>query len=462
MIFKQYYLEDLAHASYLIADEETQTAVVVDPQRDVQQYLDDTYASGMKIQYVLLTHFHADFVAGHIELRDRADAKICLGPSATAEYDFRPLKDGEIMDFGKVRFEILHTPGHTPEAVSVVIYDFSQGSLPYAVLTGDTLFIGDVGRPDLMASSGVSAKELSTMLYGSLHEKILNLPDTTFVYPGHGAGSMCGKQLSDATVSSIGEQRKANYALQPMAIDEFVTSISSDQAEVPKYFHRAAMRNREECGSLESVVMKATTPLSFSMAFDAQQQGVVILDTRDSGKFFSGHFPGSINVGFNEKFSTWAGTVLTDELGIILVVENPGHAREAAISLARIGFDNIMGHLSSAEVESQQVPALLKTAARMSVQALHHQLEEKLPLCVLDVRSCGELMQGIIPGSTHIPLNKLEDSEGALPRDRPIVVYCASGYRSAIAVSMLRRYGREDVSDLVGGYASWERLSSTL
>ncbi|MDH3604784.1 MAG: MBL fold metallo-hydrolase, partial [Candidatus Tectomicrobia bacterium] len=237
MILKQYYLGCLAHASYVIADEETQTAVVVDPQRDIDQYLQDAEQWGVQIRHVFLTHFHADFLAGHLELRDRVGAHIYLGARAKAEYDFTPVKDGDVLEFGRLRLGVFETPGHTPEGISILVYDLEKDDHnPHAVLTGDTLFIGDVGRPDLLASIGVTADELAGMLYDSLHHKLLTLPDETLVYPAHGAGSMCGKNLSTETVSPLGNQRRYNYALQPMSEAEFKRLVTADQPEAPAYF----------------------------------------------------------------------------------------------------------------------------------------------------------------------------------------------------------------------------------
>jgi hydroxyacylglutathione hydrolase len=260
MFFKQYYLGCLAHASYLIGDEATHQAVVVDPQRDVDQYVQDAQAHGLEIEYVLLTHFHADFLAGHIELRNRCGARILLGAKAQAEFTFTPLKDGDIIDLGSVRLQILETPGHTPEGISVLVYDLKrQPAQPHAVLTGDTLFVGDVGRPDLLASIGVTANELAHQLYDSVH-KLKQLPDETLVYPAHGAGSMCGKNLSTETVSTIGEQKRFNYALQPMSREEFVALVTADQPEAPEYFAYDAIRNRQERPDLAAALERSLRP----------------------------------------------------------------------------------------------------------------------------------------------------------------------------------------------------------
>ena len=286
MYFQRYYLGCLAHASYMIADEETKIAAVIDPQRDIDQYLADAEANGFQIKYVFLTHFHADFVAGHIELRDKAGAKIYLGERAQAEYDFTPVKDGDVVEFGKVRLSVLETPGHTPEGISLLVYDLAQSDRdPHAVLTGDTLFIGDVGRPDLLASIGVTADELADMLYDSLNNKLLPLPDATLVYPAHGAGSMCGKQLSTEAFSTIGEQRRYNYALQPMSRAEFKRLVTEDQTEAPDYFVHDAILNRQDRPSLEAALRESLKPLDIHEVVKLQRSGAQVVDVRDAIDF---------------------------------------------------------------------------------------------------------------------------------------------------------------------------------
>ncbi|MEZ6115934.1 MAG: MBL fold metallo-hydrolase [Pirellulaceae bacterium] len=282
MYFQRYYLGCLAHASYMIADEETKVAAVVDPQRDIDQYLADAEAHGFQIRYVFLTHFHADFVAGHIELRNKTGAKIYLGEAAQAEYSFTPVKDGDVVEFGSVRLAVLETPGHTPEGISLVVYNLQESDRqPYAVLTGDTLFIGDVGRPDLLASIGVTADELATMLYHSLHEKILHLPDETRVYPAHGAGSMCGKQLSSDAFSTIGDQKKYNYALQPMDLDAFKQMVLADQPEAPDYFVHDAIMNRKDRTALDDAMAKSKTALDLQQVLEQQRAGAQVVDVRE-------------------------------------------------------------------------------------------------------------------------------------------------------------------------------------
>ena len=326
MMLKQYYLGCLAHASYLIADEQTGTAVVVDPQRDIEQYLDDAQQHGLHIRYVFLTHFHADFLAGHLELRDRVGATICLGARAEADYAFRPFSDGETLELGQVRLQILETPGHTPEAISVLVYDLDQDAQhPHAVLTGDTLFIGDVGRPDLMASSGITADALAGMLYDSLHQKLLPLPDATLVYPAHGAGSMCGRNLSTDTVSPLGVQKRYNYALQPMSKADFIRLVTADQPETPAYFAYDALLNRRERPTLDQALARELNPLALDEVLRLLQTGAQVLDVRDPADFEGAHLAGSINIGLGGSYATWAGTLLERDKPIVLVAE-PGRS----------------------------------------------------------------------------------------------------------------------------------------
>ena len=289
MIFKQFYLNCLAHASYLIGDEQTGTAAVVDPQRDVERYLEFAAEQKVQIKHVILTHLHADFIAGHLELRDRAGATIYLGAKAQAEYRFTPLGDNSTIEFGRVRLKALETPGHTPESISILVYDL-QGNenAPYAVLTGDTLFIGDVGRPDLRASLGWSSTDLGALLYDSLQSKLLPLPDASLVYPAHGAGSLCGKAISKETVSTIGEQRRLSYALQPMSKKAFIELVTADQPEAPPYFTYDAVLNSKERPTLDQALERELKPLALDAVLALRAEGAQLFDTRDPEEFWSG------------------------------------------------------------------------------------------------------------------------------------------------------------------------------
>lgn len=457
MILKQFYLNCLAHASYLIGDEQSRTAAVVDPQRDVDQYLAFAAEHGLRIEHVFLTHLHADFVAGHLELRDRVGAKIYLGAQAKAEYAFIPLHDREVVDLGRVRLQALETPGHTPESVSLVVFDLDKSATqPEAVLTGDTLFIGDVGRPDLRVALGWKAHDLGGLLYHSLRDKLLTLPDSAMVYPAHGAGSLCGKAISKETVSTIGEQRRSNYALQPMSKDKFVELVTTDQPDAPAYFTYDAVLNSQERPTLDQT-MERVDALSLDQLLALQAVGAQVLDTRDAAEFAAAHLKGSINVGLGGQYATWAGTVLTHEKPIV-VIADPGREQESVMRLGRIGFDQVVGYLKDGLHSVRSRPDLTMSTERLSAQVASERVAaatgEAAPIMV-DVRAPGERQQKRIAGSIGIPLSQLSARLSELPANRPLLVYCAGGYRSSIAASLLQRHGFEQVSEIAGGITAW-------
>ena len=456
MILQQFYLNCLAHASYLIGDESSGIAAVVDPQRDVDGYLAFAADHGLRIAHVFLTHFHADFLAGHLELRDRAGATIYLGAAARAEYAFRALHDGESVEFGRVRMTALETPGHTPESISLLVYDLAgSASTPKAVLTGDTLFVGDVGRPDLRAALGWSATDLGAMLYASLRDKLLTLPDSSLVYPAHGAGSLCGKALSKETVSTIGEQRASNYALQPMSEAAFIELVTADQPDAPPYFTYDAVLNSRERPTLDQALARELRPLTIDQLLEEQARGAQVLDTRESAAFAAAHLAGSINIGLIGQYATWAGTILSREAPIVLVAD-PGTEMESALRLGRIGFDHVIGFLAGGLASASGGPARIATTERVGADVAAARLASATPPVVLDVRTPSERAQKHIEGSTNIPLNHLLDRMAQIPRGRPLLVHCAGGYRSSIAASLLQREGFDDVSELAGGITAWE------
>ena len=459
MILKQFYLNCLAHASYLVGDTATRTAAIVDPQRDIDQYLTFAGEHGLRIAHVFLTHFHADFIAGHLELRERTGAAIYLGAAAKAEYRFTPLHDGDAVEFGRVRLSALETPGHTAESISLLVYDLDQSaSDPYAVLTGDTLFVGDVGRPDLRVALGWSASDLGGMLYDSLRNKLLPLPDASLVYPAHGAGSLCGKALSQATFSTIGEQRRSNYALQPMSRAAFVELVTADQPDAPPYFTYDAVLNSQEHPTLDETLAREVSPLSLERVLALQAAGAQILDVRDPAEFAATHLAGSINIGLGGQYATWAGTVLSREQPIVIIAD-PGRESEAATRLGRIGFDQVAGYLQDGLQSVASRPELTTSTERLSAQVAAERVAAgaagKSPL-TLDVRAPREREQKRISGSISVPLNHLGERLSELPTDRPLLVYCAGGYRSAIAASLLQRHGFRQVSEIAGGIAAWE------
>jgi rhodanese-related sulfurtransferase/glyoxylase-like metal-dependent hydrolase (beta-lactamase superfamily II) len=458
VILKQYYLGCLAHASYLVADEASCVAAVVDPQRDVGEYVEDARRLGHRIEHTVLTHLHADFIAGHLELRDRVGARIYLGAGAEAEYDFTPLADGDSVVLGEVRLQALATPGHSPESISLLVYDGAgEADRPHAVLSGDTLFIGDVGRPDLRASLGWSAEELGGLLYDSLHAKLLTLPDETLVYPAHGAGSLCGRHLSTDTVSTIGVQREHNYALQPMSRDEFVRTVTAELPDTPAYFAYDAVLNAKERRTLDEALEAELRPLALDEVLELVADGAQVLDARDGADFAGAHLAGSVNVGLGGSYATWAGTLMDSERPIVLVAE-PGREQEAAMRLGRIGFDNVAGHLDGGMQALDARPDLVARIERMAATTLAEELERPDPPLLVDVRTEPEWAQERIGGSLNVPLSRLLERMGELPSGRRIVVHCGSGYRSAVAASVLRRAGFDDVVDLIGGLGAWDRM----
>jgi hydroxyacylglutathione hydrolase len=456
VILKQFYLNCLAQASYLIGDEATRTAAVVDPRRDVELYLDEAARHHIEIRHVFLTHFHADFLAGHVELRDRAGATIYLGARARAEYPFKPMADGDTLEFGHVRLQVLETPGHTPESISIVVYDLDRDTdNPHAVLTGDTLFIGDVGRPDLRTALGWSASELGQLLFESLQTRILRLPHDTLVYPAHGAGTLCGKSLSAETVSTIGEQRRTNYALQPMSPSEFVALVTADQPDAPPYFTYDAVLNSKERPTLDASLRLHMTPLHLDRVLELQREGAQVVDARESTEFAQGHLAGSINIGLSGQYATWAGTVLAPERPIVIIAA-PGREHEAATRLGRIGFDHVAGYLDGGMQAVESRLELLRRTERAAADVLASELTAPDPPSVLDVRTSREWRQKQIEGSVNIPLNQLASRIGDLPRNRRLWVHCAGGYRSSLAASLLQVAGFESIVELAGGLAAWE------
>ena len=450
MIFTQYYLDCLSHASYLIGDETTGRAVVVDPRRDVGEYLADADEAGLTIELVLETHLHADFLSGHLELAAQG-AQIGYGSAASIEFESRKLADGERVSLGEVTLEILHTPGHTPESISIVVYEHGDDSEPYAVLTGDALFIGDVGRPDLLVSAGWSKTELAGMLYDSLHDKILVLPDATRVYPAHGAGSACGKNLSTDTWSTIGDQKATNYAVKITDRDDFVESISEGQPTQPGYFAYDAALNSEERDLLDSGQPPAMT---IDEARAARSEGATIIDTRDADVYGRGHVAGSFNVGLAGRYAEFVGSVVEPRDDIILVAEADTET-EAKVRLGRIGFDKVIGYVPDVMTALTAHPESARVSSRLTAVELDDRRASVDELQLIDVRGSGEYELGSIDGAVNVPVSALLGRIGELDPDRPTVVFCAGGYRSSIAASVLRANGFDDVSDLLGGYAAW-------
>ncbi|MGW3624855.1 rhodanese-like domain-containing protein [Streptomyces sp. NPDC000880] len=450
MLLEQYYLACLSHASYLIADERSGDAVVVDPQRDIAGYLDDARRAGLRIVGVINTHLHADFVSGHLELADATGAWIGFGARVQTDYAIRRLSHGDHISLGEVDLEVLETPGHTWESISILVRE-TPADDPYAVLTGDSLFVGDVGRPDPAAVvAGAEAYELARAQYRSVHRVLMALPDAVRVMPAHGAGSSCGKNLSTETTSTIGDERLTNPSVQRMTEEEFVTRVTSGQPAVPDYFAVDVTLNRRMRPVLDPQI--SVDELTGPRLRDALASGASLLDTRDPETFAAGHLRGAVNVGLDGRFAETAGTVLRHGDQIVVITVD-GRARESVLRLARIGYDTVIGHVDATHGFPDELRDLIQAADRLSVQSFDQVRDD---LTALDVRNAGEREAGAIPGSIHIPLAELSRRHAEVPAGRGVVAYCAGGWRSSVAASLLRAYGHREVTDLQGGFAAWQ------
>ncbi|MDG2440008.1 MAG: MBL fold metallo-hydrolase [Ilumatobacter sp.] len=457
MKFTQYYLDCLSQASYLIGDESSGRAVVVDPRRDIDEYVRDATEAGLTIESIIETHFHADFLSGHLELAAATGAEIAFSSVAETEFLSRKLADGERIELGEVVLEIRHTPGHTPESVSIVVWEHADNVEPYGVLTGDTLFIGDVGRPDLLSSIGFTREELAAQLYDSLHDKLLTLPDATKVFPAHGAGSACGKSLSTDTWSTIGTQRTTNYALLADDKQAFFDLVTEGQPPAPSYFSYDAVLNRQDRELLdEHASPKAVDLDGFDLLVGG---GAMIIDGRDPDEFARGHLAGSINVGLSGRYAEFAGSVVPSDVDILLVVGD-GFETEAKNRLGRIGFDRVVGFLEQPLAVMAAHPNRVERASRLTAAEFSEQRDGIEGLQLVDIRNPGELENGSIEGAVTIPVGQLPMRSSELDPVAPTVVYCAGGYRSSVAASVLRQAGFADVSDIIGGYGAWQKATA--
>jgi hydroxyacylglutathione hydrolase len=449
--FRQFYLGCLAHASYFIGS--AGVAAVVDPQRDVEIYLEEARSQGFQIQHVIETHLHADFVSGHQELASRTGARVYFGYQAPVKFDFVPVHEGDEIQMGEVTLRFLKTPGHTPESISILIFDRGiSTTVPQSVLTGDALFIGDVGRPDLLGSR-MPATDLAGMLYDTLHQKFMTLPDEVKVFPAHGAGSMCGRNISDEKSSTIGQERRFNYALQPMSREAFVSMMTTDLPEPPSYFSRDAQINLEGPPLLEN--LPAARGLSPKEVQDFQRKGSLILDTRPPQQFGNAHIPGALHISLAGQFASWAGSLVQMESPIIIVGEDEEHVKETRVRLARVGIENVTGYLRDGVLAWDRAGLPLASTEQISVEELKARLDDGVIDQLIDVRRPSEWSQGHIPQATNMPLNHLAETlESMNPEDR-IAVLCAGGFRSSIAASILQRHGFRRVSNVVGGMSAW-------
>lgn len=451
MFFKQFYLGCLAHASYMIGSEGQ--AAVVDPQRDVDQYINEAEAQGFKIKYVIETHLHADFVSGHRELAARTGAEIIFGEKSGAEFAYRPVKDGAEITLGRATLRFIDTPGHTPESISILVIDNDVSSQPQKVLTGDALFIGDVGRPDLAGGRGYTAEQMAGLLYDSLHNKLMKLDDAVEVYPAHGAGSMCGRNISKETSSTIGEQRRFNYALKPMSKEAFVRMMTADLPEAPAYFPRDAEINRTGAAALEE--LPRPRGLSPEEVENLSNQGHLILDVRASAAFGTGHVRGALNIGLGGQFATWCGTLIGLGTPIVLIADDLAAVDEAVMRLARVGIETVAGYLAGGMRAWDEAGLEISTIPQMPVDELREQIAEGADLQIVDVRRPGEYADGHVPGAINLTLARLERELSKLDSDRSTAVICASGYRSSAATSILERSGFSQTFNVVGGTNGW-------
>jgi len=447
MQFKQFYLGCLAHASYYIGSDDE--AAIIDPQRDVQQYLDEAEANGQKIKYVIETHSHADFVSGHLELAGKAGAQIVYGQRAATRFPTLKVKDGDELNVGSIKLTFLETPGHTPEGITIVAEETESADegvrLPMKMFTGDTLFIGDVGRPDLVGSKGFTAQQMGEMLYDSIHDKIFKYPDETEVYPAHGAGSLCGKSLSKETWSTLGQQRQFNYALQPMSKDEFVKLVASDQPEVPMYFPRSAAKNLEGSTSLEQLAPPRELSTEELLAFDG-----VVVDVRPNYVYGAGHVPDSINIGLGGQFASWAGTLVPIGTPIAIVADTKEQVDEAAMRLARVGHDTASGYILAQNYEGEK-----RTVDQVTVESVADLLKSGERIQFVDVRRPAEHANGHAPQTINIPLNRLPAEFEKLDPSLPTYVICAGGYRSSVGTSILENAGFDNLHNVTGGTGAW-------
>ena len=452
MYFEQFYLGCLAHASYLLASQGE--ALVVDPQRDVDLYLKAAADQGLTIRHIFETHLHADFVSGHKELAARTGAKIYMGAQSGATFPHIDVSDGFELKFGNASIRVLETPGHTAESICLVVTDKEKSSAPWAVLTGDTLFIGDVGRPDL--SPRHTPAQLAGLLYDSLHIKLLALPDSTLVYPAHGAGSLCGKNMRAERSSTIGTERLTNYALQIKSKEEFIAQLTSNLPARPEYFAKDAEINRTGASALSELApLRAISPHELEKML---REGELALDVRPGDEFAVGHVPGSINIALSGQFASWAGTVLGLSAHPVLIAANEQQVEEARLRLSRVGIEALDGYLAGGVDAWKQAGLALATISQMTVQELNSRLSSS-ELQVLDVRRAPEWNAAHIEGAMWWPLDNFKVSPPEIDHDATLAVHCKGGYRSMIAASLLQRAGFRNVINVRGGFDAWQQAN---
>ena len=452
MRIEQIYTGCLSHAAYYM--ESREEAAIFDPLREVQPYIERAARDNAKIKYVFETHFHADFVSGHLDLKKKTAAEIVFGPTAKPGYDAIIAEDGQLFTVGDYKVKVLHTPGHTMESTTYLLID--ENGKEHGIVTGDTLFIGDVGRPDLAQHlvSELTEEKLAGYLYDSLRNKIMPLSDRLIVYPNHGAGSACGKMMSKETTGTLGVQKRENYALRPdMTKEEFIKELLSGLTTPPRYFPQNVLMNIQGYESLDQVMKRAANPLS-PEAFEAasNETGALMLDTRDHIDFAKGYVPNSINIGLNGNFAQWVGEMIPDVNQQILLITYPDKEEEALIRLSRVGYDKTIGYLKGGLESWKKAKKEYERVNRISSEVYAKAYHAEMPL-VFDIRKKSEYDTEHVMGSINIPLNQINDHLAEFPKERPFVLYCAGGYRSMIAASILKQRGWDDFVDVIEGFA---------
>lgn len=446
MYIEQLYTSCLAEAAYYIESEGE--AAIIDPLRETEPYIALAAKRNAKIKYVFETHFHADFVSGHIDLARKTGAAIVYGPTAQTGYETYVAKDEETFTIGKVKIKVLHTPGHTLESSCYLLTD--ENGREHAVFTGDTLFVGDVGRPDLAIKSDLTVNDLAGMMYDSLNAKIKPLADDVIVYPAHGAGSSCGKNIGKETFSTIGQQKKLNYAMQPMSREEFVKAVTDGLTDAPQYFMLDAKLNKQGYSSIDEVLNKNTKALTVPELEAAIKNGATVLDVRTPDDFEKGFIPGSVNIGLNGQYAPWVGALLDANVPLVLVTDE-GKEREAVLRLARVGYENVSGYLKGGVAAWTAAGKSTDTVHSISATDLAARINSNPELDVLDVRKPGEVESGIIDGAQHICLSKLQKELHTLDQSKHYYIHCAGGYRSMMAASIMKKKGFGHVTNILGG-----------
>lgn len=454
MKVEQIYTGCLAEAAYYI--ESNGEAAIIDPLRETAPYTKRAEKDNAKIKYIFETHFHADFVSGHIELAEKTGGTIVYGPRANCQFECHEAKDGEVFNIGNITITALHTPGHTMESTTYLLTD--ESGKQHCIFTGDTLFIGDVGRPDLAIKSDLTKEDLAGYLYDSLHHKIMALPDDVIVYPAHGAGSACGKSMSKETFDTLGHQKQVNYALQPMGKQEFIEKVTDGLNAAPQYFPKNAMMNKQGAKPLEEVMQqgsKAWEPNEFENV--AESTGALLLDVRDPQVFAQGFVPNAINIGLNGQFAPWVGALITDLTQPILLITDAGKEEETVTRLARVGYDNTIGYLKGGIEAWKATGKEVDTVHSISPQQFEQEHGETAN--VLDVRRVNEYETEHLVDADNKPLDYINDWMGALDRNKPYYIHCAGGYRSMITASILKARGFDNITEVAGGYGAIKNTS---